>query len=307
MMLDTIKGNEQTVSELKKALCENKLMHAVLICGAVGMGAGYAGRCLAADYLYPNGDEHAQNAVMNGQSGEYLVVVPEGAAGEIKIDAVRNVRKNLFSTALSSESRVVHIKNAHKLNGAGANALLKVLEEPPPNVLFVLTAPGEATVIETIRSRCATYQMSGTSEAQCEEFLLSNYPKTKNIKTLAGEYAVIFGGKIGTCIYFLNNKNGEKIIESAKNFFVAVQTKNAYETASILSVYEKDKLAAKDFLNCIQDYCANILRNSNENEKDFQKTATKIIDEAYKMNIRYSQNANAKLALCNMAINLVKN
>ena len=54
----------------------------------------------------------------------------------------------------------MHIKGADKLNGASANALLKVLEEPPEGVLFILTAPSEANVMATIRSRCCAYSLA---------------------------------------------------------------------------------------------------------------------------------------------------
>ncbi len=307
MMLDTLQGNEQCVAKLKTALLDKTLMHAVLICGAQGMGAGYAGKCLAADYLYGDDDNNpGKKAVMAGQSAEYIVLQPEGAAGDIKIDAIRNTRKNIHSTALSSNARVVHIKHAHKLNAFGANALLKVLEEPPQNVLFILSAPGVGTIMQTIRSRCAIYQLSGVDTLQCEQYLLKNYAKTKNIKTLAGEYSQIFEGKIGTCIYVLSGKEGEKAMQNAKAVFLAVHAKNSYDTAAILAQYEKDKPAAKNFLRILADYCAFCLRNASNDENDKRKTAAKIIENVHETRLKLSQNANAKLCYTAMVIGLLQ-
>lgn len=116
--------------------------------GEAGTGAGFAARCLAADYLYPNGGASAAQ-VLAGQSPEYLLLAGEGVSGDIRVDRVREVRREIFNTALSAGGRAVHIKGADKLNGASANALLKVLEEPPEGVLFILTAPSEATVMAT--------------------------------------------------------------------------------------------------------------------------------------------------------------
>ena len=87
------------------------------------------------------------------------------------MDRVREVRREIFNTALSAGGRAVHIKGADKLNGASANALLKVLEEPPEGVLFILTAPSEANVMATIRSRCCAYSLAPVAEEVCAAYL----------------------------------------------------------------------------------------------------------------------------------------
>ena len=76
-----------------------------------------------------------------------------------KIDAVRAVRRAIYDTSLSAAGRVVLVYGAEKLNAASANAMLKVIEEPPENVLFVFTAVSEAAVLPTIRSRCSVYTL----------------------------------------------------------------------------------------------------------------------------------------------------
>ena len=136
--LDSLLGNETLKESLSAALAAGRLSHSILLCGEAGTGAGFAARCLAADYLYPNGGASAAQ-VLAGQSPEYLLLAGEGVSGDIRVDRVREVRREIFNTALSAGGRAVHIKGADKLNGASANALLKVLEEPPEGVLFILT------------------------------------------------------------------------------------------------------------------------------------------------------------------------
>ena len=157
--LDALWGNDMLKQSLSAALAAGRLSHSVLLCGEAGTGAGFAARCLAADYLYPQGGTGAAQ-VLAGESAEVLTLEGEGASGEIKIDAVRAVRREVYNTALSTQGRVVLIRGAHKLNAASANALLKVIEEPPEGVLFLLTAPGEAMVLPTIRSRCCAYSLA---------------------------------------------------------------------------------------------------------------------------------------------------
>ena len=60
-MLNAVRGNERLRAELLAALSEDRLPHSLLLAGEAGCGAGFAARCLAADYLFPQGGPPAQN------------------------------------------------------------------------------------------------------------------------------------------------------------------------------------------------------------------------------------------------------
>ena len=79
-MLERLAGNDALKSELGAALRGGRLPHAVLLVGEPGCGAGFAARCLAADYLYPQGGPHAE-AVLKKEDTECLVLQGEGASG----------------------------------------------------------------------------------------------------------------------------------------------------------------------------------------------------------------------------------
>ena len=153
-MLERIAGNRELKQDLKTALGSGRIAHSILLVGEPGCGAGFAARCLAADYLYPNGGPHAE-AVLRGQDTESIVVRGEGASGQIKVEAIRDARQNIQKSALSSdaEGRVLFIYGAQNLNGASANAMLKIMEEPPEGVMFLLTASSAAW---TVRGRACT-------------------------------------------------------------------------------------------------------------------------------------------------------
>ena len=87
-MLERIAGNRELKQDLKTALGSGRIAHSILLVGEPGCGAGFAARCLAADYLYPNGGPHAE-AVLRGQDTESIVVRGEGASGQIKVEAIR--------------------------------------------------------------------------------------------------------------------------------------------------------------------------------------------------------------------------
>ena len=161
-MLERIAGNRELKQDLKTALGSGRIAHSILLVGEPGCGAGFAARCLAADYLYPNGGPHAE-AVLRGQDTESIVVRGEGASGQIKVEAIRDARQNIQKSALSSdaEGRVLFIYGAQNLNGASANAMLKIMEEPPEGVCFLLLTDDRNVFLQTVLSRCAVFSQGG--------------------------------------------------------------------------------------------------------------------------------------------------
>src|SRR5699024_10198980 len=127
VMLDRLAGNEALKAELGAALRTGRLPHAVLLVGEPGCGAGFAARCLAADYLYPQGGPHAE-AVLQQADPECLTLRGEGASGQIPVKRVREMREAIQHSALSTDAagRVLFIYGAQDLNGSSANAMLKI-------------------------------------------------------------------------------------------------------------------------------------------------------------------------------------
>ena len=76
--LELLLGNEPLKKSLSAALRAGRLSHSVLLCGEAGIGAGFAARCLAADYLYPQGGAGAAQ-VLEGKSPECICIEGEGA------------------------------------------------------------------------------------------------------------------------------------------------------------------------------------------------------------------------------------
>ena len=196
-MLDRLAGNTALKAELGAALRTGRLPHAVLLIGEAGCGAGFAARCLAADYLYPQGGPHAE-AVLKQEDTECLVLQGEGASGQIPVKRVREMREAIQHSALSTDAagRVLFIYGAQNLNGSSANAMLKIIEEPPEGVLFLLTATSAATVLPTIRSRCAAYTIAPVPAADCAALL-----RDRGLPAaLADELAFVYEGHVGNAL-----------------------------------------------------------------------------------------------------------
>ncbi|WP_367925073.1 hypothetical protein [uncultured Ruthenibacterium sp.] len=296
--LDALWGNDTLKQSLSAALAAGRLSHSVLLCGEAGTGANFAARCLAADYLYPQGGAGAAQ-VLSGESPELLILQGEGVSGDIKIDAVRTVRREVYNTALSAQGRVVLIKGAHKLNAASANALLKVIEEPPEGVLFLLTAPGEAVVLPTIRSRCCAYSLAPVSQAECVQYLNTHFPACKNSAGLAG----IFGGKIGSARRCIEDPQQERCLNDALSLAKCVARHDSYKAMVLLSGYEKDRFGILRLLELFGNVCSAALRGTPDIPVDAAQAA-QCLPSAFSASRAVSANVNAKLVLTNLAVQL---
>ena len=236
-MLARLAGNELTRQALTEALSAGRLGHSVLLCGEAGCGAGFAARCLAADYLYPAGGPAAE-AVLRGESPECAALRGSGSGGIIKVEQIRAARAALYETSLSAAGRVQIVYGAHKMNPASANALLKILEEPPPGVLFILTAPGVGSVLPTIRSRCRLYTVAPLPQADCAALLRAEYPACD--EPHAQDLARAFGGRAGAALALLQSPDGDALLREAWELAAAA--------ARLLRVPEKELLALRILL-----------------------------------------------------------
>lgn len=243
-MLDRLAGNEPLRRDLAAALAAGRLAHSVLLCGEKGLGAGFAARCLAADRLFPAGGAAAE-AVLAGQSSECIEVRGAGVQGIIKVDQVREVRRRVYDTPLSAGGRAVILYGAEHLNAASGNALLKILEEPPEGVLFVLTAASSAAVLGTIRSRCAVYALAPASEAGCAAWLRKNCPGAAG-QPGPERLAALYAGQIGKAAQALRDPARGAVLADALRIAHLAAKGQEYPLLTALAAYESAKKPKSD-------------------------------------------------------------
>ena len=256
-MLERLAGNDALKAELGTALRGGRLPHAVLLVGEPGCGAGFAARCLAADYLYPAGGPHAEAVLKKGDT-ECLVLQGEGASGQIPVKKVREAREAIQRSALSTDAagRVLVIYGAQNLNGSSANAMLKIIEEPPEGVLFLLTATSAATVLPTIRSRCAAYTIAPVPAADCAARLKAERLPAK----AAEELAFLYEGHIGTALKSWNDPTAKAALGMAKTLCGYAAQGDTYRALALLTKYERDKDGFAALLWTLDQLCSAVLR-----------------------------------------------
>ena len=154
-----IEGQNQVVAYLERVLDTDSATHAYLIAGGTaGQGAAIAER-FAAGLLAEN------DAASQTTHPDLHIYTPGGADGYL-VEQIRELTHDAELAPIRAPRKVYIVNDAHRLSGAPANAFLKMLEEPPQNVVCILVANTESAVLETLRSRCEVLVLNATQTQQ---------------------------------------------------------------------------------------------------------------------------------------------
>jgi|GEM_PF-3498664 len=170
-------GHEASTGILQNLWQSQRLPHALLFTGPEGIGKEKVARYLAKMILCekdsgPCGACGGCRLVQDDKHPDLTFVLPED--GRIKIDTIRDLKKNFAFPPLMGKSRVLMIRDAHAMNIAAANALLKILEEPPPETFFILVTHALGWIPRTIVSRSQKFRFSPLQDKQVQTILKSS-------------------------------------------------------------------------------------------------------------------------------------
>jgi len=158
---DDVVGQEHITGTLKRQAAAGRLSHAYLFTGTRGTGKTTCAKILAraVNCEHPqDGDPcNACPACLGIENGSILDVLELDAASNNGVDQVRALRDEAVYTPAAVKKRVYIIDEAHMLTTQAWNALLKILEEPPAHLMFILATTEPHKVLATIRSRCQQY------------------------------------------------------------------------------------------------------------------------------------------------------
>ena len=156
-------GQDHVTEPLRHALAANRVHHAYLFSGPRGCGKTTSARILAralncerAPIADPCGECQSCRDLARGGPGS-IDVIEIDAASHGGVDDARDLRERAFFAPVSSRFKVYIIDEAHMVSPQGFNALLKLVEEPPPHLKFIFATTEPDKVIGTIRSRTHHY------------------------------------------------------------------------------------------------------------------------------------------------------
>jgi DNA polymerase-3 subunit delta' len=185
-------GQERARDILLRAWTAGKISHAYLFKGPTGVGKKSMALAFAALLNCRNRRAHdncgqcpACKKLASGNHPDFIEIIPDGAG--VKIDQIRELKKALAYPPLEAKTRVVFIADIHVVMARAevANSLLKTLEEPPEDTIFILTVDEAAAILPTISSRCQVVPFYPLAADLIEQRLLAMGVEADDARTMA--------------------------------------------------------------------------------------------------------------------------
>ncbi|MBQ8532281.1 MAG: DNA polymerase III subunit [Clostridia bacterium] len=249
-MMFPLAGNEKIKTALGNAIKENRIPHAIIIEGDSGLGKHTLTKFIAKAAVCDVEDAPCgvcKNCHLADISShpDISVTAPEDGKKNISVAQIRSLRNETFVKPHMAKRRVFIIDFADTMNEQSQNALLKVLEEPPADIIFILIAESKAALLETIISRCVVLTLSAPELSQAVDFIgqKGNYSHSEIAEALR-ETAC----NIGKALALLSGESDTKTSAAAKEFIECMLRCDEFGCLKCCAPFEKKRVEADRFL-----------------------------------------------------------
>lgn len=217
-----IVGHAKKIEQLKKIIATEKFPHAIIFSGQEGIGKKKIAETCAAVLLCenPTGGEPCGvcancKLIAAGSHPDFYFVAPDDtkSARNIKIGQIRALQKEASLRPVQADRRIVLLDGAEFMNKAAANCLLKTLEEPPSQTIFILLTANRAGLLLTLRSRCRTFNFDRLTTEEIFSVLIERDIDSGK----AEKISILSGGSLGRAL-LLAESGGYELRESALDF-----------------------------------------------------------------------------------------
>lgn len=247
-------GNKQTVELVEKALESKRFSHAYLFYGPDGCGKRTLAKQFAQGILCkgensPCGQCSSCKKAQNETHPDLTILSGEGGKNSFHVEKIRKVRSDAYIQPNDGKYKVFLLSNIENMSISAANSLLKVLEEPPAYVIFILTCSSHKSIPSTIVSRCVPLGVFPVSSKECTDALRKINPDINSQQI--EQAANLSGGSIGLSLEFLHDSEFKKTLETALEIKKGLTAKNELDIIVAMGVMENSRDTAKQVLICL--------------------------------------------------------
>lgn len=198
MKFSDLIGQKTVIQSLQNSISNQKIGHAYIFEGPEGIGKKTVAAIFAAaltcddQSIEPCGN--CRSCIKNEAGNHPDIKIINGAGESIGIDAVRELKKDIYIKPYEAGKKIYIIQEAQSMTVQAQNSLLKVLEEPPSYGMIILTTTNASLLLSTIRSRSILIRFRTHTYHEIEKFLTDEYPMLSEEKAFLAAFS---GGVIG--------------------------------------------------------------------------------------------------------------
>ncbi len=242
MQFGDFAGNAAAKAWLSAQVDSGRIPQALLIEGARGSGRRTLAMRLARAAVCeaePRGKRPCGVCPACRKSVHPDITVFGGDGQTVSVDAVRQLRQEVFVKPNEAVSRMLLLLDAETMTSQAQNALLKILEEPPPAVHFVLTCESRTQLLETVRSRCSALSLQPVSWEEASPILRRRLPQAEEGKLRQAHS--LFSGAIGQILNGMEDGAFREVLELTPLFALAITAPDELELLRLTGRLEKQK------------------------------------------------------------------
>ena len=242
-------GNEKIKEQISALLDTGRLPHAVILEGEQGMGKHVLAREIAAALVCRSEEKpcyicsQCKKAVSHIHP-DIFEYTPEGGARSFHKEMIQKVIDDTCMSPNEAPFKVYILANAHLMSESAQNAILKILEEPPSYVRFILTVDNKSALLQTVLSRSVVFTLEGVNEKIGAEYITEHDSDADYDR--ARQALSMFNGNIGRAMESLKDGKAAALNSLCIDICTSLVKDNEYELLKVCSAFQKDRQGILD-------------------------------------------------------------
>ncbi len=235
-------------------------------------------------------------------SPDLLFILPEN--NNIEINKIRELKTFLSFKSFSNKKKIAIIDDAHLMNNASQNSILKLLEEPPKDSILILITNFKDRLLKTIRSRVQEISFNKVLRKEIEDYLEEKGLSKEEVQ----EISFFSGGKPGKALEFFNDPLKKEFFKKTITYLNQIKTQELQKRFAYVETIYKDKEIASEILDIFERFFRREMllklyskHGINDSLLQTKNIISKVQETKYFLN---NTNTNKKLLLENLMINI---